>query len=220
MNKTEVHVTYRGYLSSTEDAQLLLDACLNGSLPQVTRRLGPDEHQTLIKSGHVFICGESVSNIKRWTDGRLWTPRRRSGRFNVYHELENKKEGTPKESGLIKKTISLSRNGASYRLVSYFTEDDLRSGILTTPSLFHSESSGVTCPNSYVLEDTYDQFLSQPKSCPLPTGDIGWETLQPWLEQEERDVGYDQGLWWGMEDSSTYDLILFEALNFTQRVYM
>ncbi|KAJ3148771.1 hypothetical protein HK101_002122 [Irineochytrium annulatum] len=38
----------------------------------------------------VFVYCEQDSNIKRWTDGKLWTPSRIRGNFLVYKQLEKK----------------------------------------------------------------------------------------------------------------------------------
>ncbi|KAH7303732.1 gluconate transport inducer 1/Pac2, partial [Stachybotrys elegans] len=79
--------TYIGYIGSVEDANLLLDACIQGSLRQLSRRLRADEQEDLIKSGSTFVYNEALSNIKRWTDGRSWSPRYNLDGFLIYHEL-------------------------------------------------------------------------------------------------------------------------------------
>lgn len=37
----------------------------------------------MLFSGAVFVFGEEESGMKRWTDGRLWSPSRISGNFLV-----------------------------------------------------------------------------------------------------------------------------------------
>ncbi|ODV90294.1 hypothetical protein CANCADRAFT_104830 [Tortispora caseinolytica NRRL Y-17796] len=80
--------TFNGFVSSTQDAILLFQACLNGVLQQVSRRPHDRERSFLIKSGSIFIFNEGSSGIKRWTDGIAWSPSRILGNFLVYRELE------------------------------------------------------------------------------------------------------------------------------------
>lgn len=80
--------TYHGHIASTQDALLLFEACLSGSLNHVARRPHDRERANLIKSGNVFIYEEHSSGIKRWTDGVPWSPSRILGNFLVYRELE------------------------------------------------------------------------------------------------------------------------------------
>jgi Gti1/Pac2 family transcription factor len=80
--------TFYGYIASTQDALLLFEACLSGSLNHVARRPHDHARASLIKSGNVFIYEEHSSGIKRWTDGVPWSPSRILGNFLVYRELE------------------------------------------------------------------------------------------------------------------------------------
>ncbi|KAJ6782910.1 hypothetical protein PWT90_04899 [Aphanocladium album] len=80
--------TFEGHISSTLDALMLFEACLNGILNHVPRRPHDRERQDLIKSGNVFIYEEHASGIKRWTDGVSWSPSRILGNFLIYRELE------------------------------------------------------------------------------------------------------------------------------------
>ena len=80
--------TYYGHIASTQDALLLFEACLTGSLNHVARRPHDRERSSLIKSGNIFIYEEHSSGIKRWTDGVPWSPSRILGNFLVYRELE------------------------------------------------------------------------------------------------------------------------------------
>ncbi|KZF21290.1 hypothetical protein L228DRAFT_203400, partial [Xylona heveae TC161] len=79
--------TYQGYVATTQDALVLFEACLNGTLHHVPRRPHDRERSSLIRSGCVFIYEENASGIKRWTDGVPWSPSRILGNFLVYREL-------------------------------------------------------------------------------------------------------------------------------------
>jgi hypothetical protein len=80
--------TYIGYVSTTEDALILFEACLSGHLSYVPRRLQSRERNSLIRNGCVFIYEEGASKIKRWTDGLTWSPSRTLGSFLIYRELD------------------------------------------------------------------------------------------------------------------------------------
>ncbi|GAB5590490.1 Global transcription regulator sge1 [Umbelopsis nana] len=72
------------------DTLLLFEACRQGILPKVTRRLQDRERKDLVVSGTVFIFDERESGIKRWTDGLLWSPSRILGNFLVYREIDKR----------------------------------------------------------------------------------------------------------------------------------
>ncbi|KAK9446791.1 Gti1/Pac2 family-domain-containing protein, partial [Limtongia smithiae] len=80
--------TYSGYVSTTHDALILFQACMQGLLHYVSRRLHDRERSELIRSGNIFIFNEGTSGIKRWTDGIAWSPSRILGNFLVYRQLE------------------------------------------------------------------------------------------------------------------------------------
>ena len=69
------------------DALILFEACLQGRINHLSRRPYDRERLGLIQSGNVFIYEEYSSGIKRWTDGRHWSPSRVLGNFLVYREL-------------------------------------------------------------------------------------------------------------------------------------
>ncbi|KAJ2331341.1 Global transcription regulator sge1, partial [Coemansia sp. RSA 2681] len=124
-------------VTSTRDAMMIFEACRQGILPRVVRRL-QDNEKKQIDAGTIVVFDEREAKMKRWTDGRLWTPSRIVNNFLLYRELQEKiqpgQEGAaevnrwtrntrsrrpgsygsskgvfvPKEHGLIKRTISLS----------------------------------------------------------------------------------------------------------------
>lgn len=80
--------SYTGFIGSTKDAVLVIQAVLRGDLPLVDHRPQDRERAELIKSGNVFVFIEESSGIKRWTDGISWSASRILGRFLVYRELD------------------------------------------------------------------------------------------------------------------------------------
>jgi len=86
MNEIE---TFYGLIESTSDALRVFELSRQGRLGRVRRRLHERERKW-IRSGSVFVFDEQESGIKRWTDGRLWSPSRILGNFLIYRELEGK----------------------------------------------------------------------------------------------------------------------------------
>lgn len=86
MNEIE---TFYGLIETTADALRIVELCRQGKLGRVSRRLHDGERR-LIRSGSVFVFDEVESGIKRWTDGRIWSPSRILGNFLIYRELERK----------------------------------------------------------------------------------------------------------------------------------
>lgn len=73
---------WTGFIETTGDALLILEAARQGIIPRVTRRLVEAERK-MIGSGAVFVFDEEESGIKRWTDGLFWSPSRILGNFLV-----------------------------------------------------------------------------------------------------------------------------------------
>ncbi|KAJ1741726.1 Gluconate transport-inducing protein [Coemansia sp. RSA 1086] len=82
--------TYYGFVSTSEDALALFEACRLGYKQRVPRRLS-DAERAAIRSGSVFVWEENESGMKRWTDGRSWSPSRVQGCFLTYHEWEGRR---------------------------------------------------------------------------------------------------------------------------------
>ena len=132
-----------GYINNYEEAVLLIHAIRLGSLPLVTQRLTNEEREQ-IESGSIFCFIENVDGMKRWTDGRIWSPSKICGEFLVYQEVPKhlsknsiKKRKTSSENlldnelmtriedfvdrtTLHKKTISIDFEGIAYHIISYY----------------------------------------------------------------------------------------------------
>ncbi|PFH53642.1 hypothetical protein AMATHDRAFT_54865 [Amanita thiersii Skay4041] len=82
-----------GWIETTGDALLILEAARRGLIPRVTRRL-VDSERKMITSGSVFVFDEDESGIKRWTDGFFWSPSRILGNFLLYRETDKRGSGS------------------------------------------------------------------------------------------------------------------------------
>eukprot|EP00158_Paraphelidium_tribonemae_P003369 Partr_v1_DN26073_c1_g1_i2_m283 putative Regulatory protein len=116
--------SYHGFIDSTEDALLIFEACRLGRLNRTSRRLMASERRSLI-SGNVFVFEEHESGIRRWTDGRLWSPSRILNNFLVYREVD-RKEAAPRN------LVEYNFPSGGVRGALTKDEDDVPSGPLTS----------------------------------------------------------------------------------------
>ncbi|KAJ3150876.1 hypothetical protein HDU89_002873 [Geranomyces variabilis] len=137
---------FHGAVNSPNDALLLFEACRTGLLKRVQRRLSESERTAYVVSGAIFIWDEEESGIKRWTDGKHWSPSRINGSFLIYREVEARKTVIPdvseekieyviKDGGLTKKAISITTSdGRKQHLVSYYLRATSSRSELPAPS--------------------------------------------------------------------------------------
>ncbi|KAK7737820.1 Gluconate transport-inducing protein required for gluconate-H+ symport [Cytospora paraplurivora] len=85
---------------TTPDALILFEACLRGELSHSSRRPHESERERLIQSGNVFVFEESATGVKRWTDGRRWSPSRALDGYLVYRELNDPVDGAKAKKAL------------------------------------------------------------------------------------------------------------------------
>ncbi|CAG8693166.1 1664_t:CDS:2, partial [Dentiscutata heterogama] len=135
-------------VQTVNDAMIIFEACRRGILQRTTRRLLEKEKEEL-RSGQVYVFDENESGIKRWTDGRLWSPSRIIKDFLVYRELATRDRSVKRDepideilqrrvqaeglkvhqcskgtfilrnNGLLKKTISIKFNGTYQHMIIY-----------------------------------------------------------------------------------------------------
>ncbi|KAI8614347.1 Gti1/Pac2 family-domain-containing protein [Chytriomyces sp. MP71] len=139
--------TWFGFVKDLEDAQMLVNACIQGALkcaddmPLAGNRTEP------LRSGSVVVfCEHSESMRVRWRDGLNWSCSKISGRFLLYREVaigdmpvsqqrerystfivQNVRKDTKLiPNGLAKRTISLfGEDGRRYRVINYFAPTDV-----------------------------------------------------------------------------------------------
>lgn len=134
-----------GYLQTYEDACLIVHAVRLRYLRAIEGRLTADERKD-IKSGDIFCFIESKGGMKRWTDGKIWSPSKIHGQFLLYREVPRhmNKSAIGKRNrqrflsgmdgcrsrekvidwgdklSLNKKTISISLQNKAYHVIAYF----------------------------------------------------------------------------------------------------
>lgn len=74
---------FTGVVENTVSALRLVQAAQMGIIPRIVRRLNDSERQRLLVPGAILVFSVEESGIKRWTDGRLWSPSRIAGNFLV-----------------------------------------------------------------------------------------------------------------------------------------
>ncbi|KAI8089177.1 Gti1/Pac2 family-domain-containing protein [Halteromyces radiatus] len=137
--------TFIGHIKTPQDALIIFEACRRGMLHRVKRRLSTKERIN-IQSGSIFAFDEAEAGMRRWTDGRTWSPSRVLGSFLTYRELDTKRRprrhsshaGTCsyKPNGLIKQSFSIcTASNQKMHLISYYSKADVIKGKLTLPSM-------------------------------------------------------------------------------------
>ncbi|KAI4290963.1 Gti1/Pac2 family transcription factor [Pancytospora philotis] len=135
-----------GYINSYDEALLVVHAARLGALEVTKERLNIDARER-IESGNIFCFIENSSGMKRWTDGRIWSPSKICGEFLIYQEvprhlsknsLKKQKEIDKvyeKEAGSMrrgardetidrttmhKKTVCIKHENKTYHIVAYY----------------------------------------------------------------------------------------------------
>ncbi|PVH70698.1 hypothetical protein DL98DRAFT_597599 [Cadophora sp. DSE1049] len=124
--------TFYGKIVSTQDALIVVEACLQDVLMHIPRRPRACDQASLAKNGNVFVYEAHSSGIEVWQDNALWSPGEILDGFLVYRELDS--AGGVKEGGIVKTTITVKARGVSHHLVSYYTEADVTGGVVITQS--------------------------------------------------------------------------------------
>jgi len=135
-----------GYIGNYDEAILIVHTVRLGLFETMTRRLNNEERDG-IESGDIFCFIENDHGMRRWTDGRVWSPSKISGEFLIYQEvprhlsknslkkrrdpsnLENdgaspstelKKEEIIDNTTLHKKTVSIKQGDKTYHIIAYY----------------------------------------------------------------------------------------------------
>ncbi|KAI9344592.1 Gti1/Pac2 family-domain-containing protein [Obelidium mucronatum] len=143
--------TFRGFVKTKRDAQILIEACVAGHLSPLNS-FPVDMSRMQIKSGTVIVFAEhsNSTQMMRWRDGGKWSPSRINQDFLLYREVEAVKPGDgpvvavqneimPQfvnpitrpntrlvPNGFAKRTITLTgSDGKEYRVISYFYPHDV-----------------------------------------------------------------------------------------------
>ncbi|KAF9111433.1 hypothetical protein BGX27_004947 [Mortierella sp. AM989] len=131
--------TYFGLIKTPHDALIIFEACHIGIISRVHRRLSDIERQC-VRSGSVYCFDEREAGMRRWTDGKSWSPSRVTGSFLTYRELDesqgNGGKNVYRPDGLLKQSFSITTaDNKKLHLISYYTNEDVASErLFETPS--------------------------------------------------------------------------------------
>ena len=135
----DISATWHGYCDSTQDAMFLFEACLQGRLPHIPRRPQDREKDGIIRSGAIFIYEENASGIKRWTDGKNWSPSRILGNYLLYREVNDNID--PKDKKKAKKSRKGKQDFAEERISERSSPSSRRSSEGFTNSSISNDPS-------------------------------------------------------------------------------
>ncbi|KAF9438835.1 hypothetical protein BGZ76_004146 [Entomortierella beljakovae] len=133
--------TYFGLIKTPQDALIIFEgkSCHIGVISRVHRRLSDIERQC-VRSGSVYCFDEREAGMRRWTDGKSWSPSRVTGSFLTYRELDDSQGNGGKNvyrpDGLLKQSFSITTaDNKKLHLISYYTNEDVASErLFETPS--------------------------------------------------------------------------------------
>lgn len=87
MPEAPIVATLHGHVASTQDALIVVEACLQGLLSHVPRRPRRAEEPLLARSGQIFVYEQRSSGITTWQDGLPWSAPVRVGNFEMRRQL-------------------------------------------------------------------------------------------------------------------------------------
>ncbi|KAF9586525.1 hypothetical protein BGW38_002997 [Lunasporangiospora selenospora] len=149
--------TYFGLIKTPHDALLIFEACHVGIISRVHRRLSDIERQA-VRSGSVYCFDEREAGMRRWTDGKSWSPSRVTGSFLTYREVDDTQTGPSGKSvyradGLLKQSFSITTSdNKKLHLISYYTAEDVSSGRLYETPSKDMQFEGVVIPKGIYPE--------------------------------------------------------------------
>ncbi|CAO3567409.1 unnamed protein product [Mortierella alpina] len=150
--------TYYGLIKTPLDALIIFEACHLGIISRVHRRLSDIERQS-VRSGSVYCFDEREAGMRRWTDGKSWSPSRVTGSFLTYRELDDA-QGTQssgknvyRPDGLLKQSFSITTSeNKKLHLISYYTNEDVASERLCDTPSRDPRFAGVVIPKGIYPE--------------------------------------------------------------------
>ncbi|EOB14503.1 cAMP-independent regulatory protein pac2 [Nosema bombycis CQ1] len=174
-----------GYIQTYEEAVLIVHTTRLGYLIPITQRLKMEERENL-RSGDIFVFIESENGMKRWTDGKIWSPSKINGQFLLYKEVPRhlsksaiKKRNAQKhihkdeyhqsmrelkdddKLAFHKKTISIIHQNKTYHIIGYFRPLFSKEALVNIPFFKQIDRSLKLFP-----ELLNDDFLLKEKSEP------------------------------------------------------
>lgn len=124
-----------GYIHKIEDAYLIVHAIRFNLMKSVQNRLSKEDKE-MIRSGQIYCFRYKNEGMKRWTDGKIWSPSRVSGKFLIYKEVpkhlsksqikkikkqgHNIKQEIDSSLDFFKKTAAIIIGDTHYHVIAYY----------------------------------------------------------------------------------------------------
>ncbi|KAF9157159.1 hypothetical protein DFQ26_009089 [Actinomortierella ambigua] len=180
-------------------------ACRLGYISRVHRRLSDIERQS-VRSGSVYCFDEREAGMRRWTDGKSWSPSRVTGSFLTYRELDDSishhnGKNVYRPHGLLKQSFSITTSdNQKLHLISYYTNDDVSSGRLSLTPSKDPRFASVVVPKGIYPETaspseqhaTATATGQNSPSPPMPNRSRHRPHHRAFLNQEEKDKQQQQ----------------------------
>ncbi|KAG0282679.1 hypothetical protein BGZ96_000244 [Linnemannia gamsii] len=167
--------TFFGLIKTPIDALIIFEACRLGLAARVHRRLSDIERQS-VRSGSVYCFDEREAGMRRWTDGKSWSPSRVTGSFLTYRELDEAQGSyngkySYRQNGLLKQSFSITTvDNQKLHLISYYTTDDVSSERLRNTPSSDPQLSKIVIPKGLYPETAVNNEQAVPiiQSSPSP----------------------------------------------------
>lgn len=164
----------KGYVHSHDDALLLVHGIRLGLIKPTLERPTMEERES-IRDGSIYCFRETSEGMKRWTDGKIWSPSKILGHFLLYKEVPRhlsksamKKEREAQRYAydrldrntqydedftLHKRTISIIHENVTYHVIAYFQPFFDKKSISKMP--FFAELQNVILSNKALISDQF-----------------------------------------------------------------
>ncbi|KAG0290502.1 hypothetical protein BGZ97_006156 [Linnemannia gamsii] len=160
--------TFFGLIKTPIDALIIFEG-------KVHRRLSDIERQS-VRSGSVYCFDEREAGMRRWTDGKSWSPSRVTGSFLTYRELDEAQGSyngkySYRQNGLLKQSFSITTvDNQKLHLISYYTTDDVSSERLRNTPSSDPQLSKIVIPKGLYPETAVNNEQAVPiiQSSPSP----------------------------------------------------
>ena len=109
--------TFVGHVANSEDALLVVEACLSGKMHHISRFPRQNELQGLVQSGNTFVYADVPTGKGDWDHGKNWMVLGREDGILIQREHFG-------PDGLFKKSGSFIVQGLHHNIVSYYKMED------------------------------------------------------------------------------------------------
>ncbi|KAF9141153.1 hypothetical protein BGX30_005367 [Mortierella sp. GBA39] len=197
--------TFFGLIKTPIDALIIFEACRQGLAARVHRRLSDIERQS-VRSGSVYCFDEREAGMRRWTDGKSWSPSRVTGSFLTYRELDEAQGSyngkySYRQNGLLKQSFSITTvDNQKLHLISYYTSDDVSSERLRNTPSSDPQLSKIVIPKGLYPETAVNNEQPVPIIQASPSPPMSHSLRQrpavarPMQQQSEEESRIPKGL--------------------------